>query len=398
MRFRRVVAFALVLAACSNPGGETTSTTATTAATTAPSSTTSTAPTTTAPTVTLELSGTPDGLADAVAAPYEYAFGVTTVIPDVPPALVPETVEPRSVTLDGDVAVATFDGSQVAVVEIGDDVWAAVDDGDGWRIVGGSAPSLGIDPWWGDGPRIVAVVGSDARPGENRDRARADSLHLVGLDGTGGGAVVGIPRDAYTDIPGRSRNRVNASLALGGPDLLAATLEELSGLHLDGYVLTGFEGFTELIGILGGVEVEIPFDIADRAAQAYLKAGRQVLDGAQALAFARVRKTIPGGDFTRQAHGGLIIKGAVGMLKLRGPLALPAIMERSEPWITTNLSAEELLTFALGAMDLDLGSVPNVVVPGRAARIDDRAVVRLTDGAAVIFADLADGRLEASES
>ncbi len=244
---------------------------------------------------------------------------------------------------------------------------------------------------------MVAIIGSDARPGENRDRAHADSLHLVAVDGAGRGAVVGIPRDAYTDIPGRSRNQVNASLALGGPDLASDTLEHLTGLDLDGYVITGFEGFGKLIGILGGVEVDVPFAIADKAAKAYLDAGRQILDGAQALAFSRARKTIPGSDFTRQAHGGLVIKGAVAMLKLRGPLALPGIMEQSEPWITTNLSAEELLTFALGAIDLDLGSVENQVVPGRAVTIDGKSVVQLTDGAADLFADLADGALEVTE-
>lgn len=390
-----VLVVALVTVACSGAGASPPASTDTTSSTT----TTSTSSTsTTASSLTLDLAGAPSGPSSLVEGVYRYGLGLTTSVPEMPPALVPTPGEPSSADLTGEAAVGSFGGSDVAVVELGDDVWATVDDGDGWRIVGGSAPSLGVEPWWGDGPRIVAIVGSDARPGENRDRSRADSLHLVALDGHGGGAVLGIPRDSYTDIPGRSsRNRVNASLALGGPELLADTLEHLSGLDLDGYVVTGFEGFGELIGILGGVEVDVPFAIADKAAKAYLDAGRQILDGVQALAFSRARKTIPGGDFTRQAHGGLVIKGAVAMLKLRGPLALPGIMEQSEPWVTTNLSSEELLTFALGAMDLDLGTVENQVVPGRAVTIDGKSVVQLADGAATLFADLADGTLEASE-
>ena len=385
----------VVAAACSNAGAAAPSSSTTTSTTT--TQTTSTSSTTTPPTLTFTLGGAPDGLTDTIEGIYAYGLGLTTAVPDLADPLMPDPTRPTSADLTGDVALGSFAGSSVAVVEIGDDVWAAVDDGSGWRVVGGSAPSLAVGPWWGDGPRIVAIVGSDARPGENRNRSRADSLHLVALDGHGGGAVLGIPRDSYTDIPGRSRNRVNASLALGGPDLLADTLEHLSGLELDGYVITGFEGFGELIGILGGVEVEVPFAIADKAAKAYLDAGKQVLDGAQALAFARARKTIPGGDFTRQAHGGLVIKGAVAMLKLRGPLALPEIMEESEPWITTDLSAEEMLTFALGAMDLDLGDVENQVVPGRAVTIDGKSVVQLSDGAATLFADLADGTLEPAD-
>ncbi len=388
------VSMLLIVAACSNAGA------AAPSSTTTPTSTTTTvarSTTTHEPTLTLAVDGAPADLAAIIEDIYAYGLGLTPTVPDLPAPLIPEPTTPTSADLAGDAAVGSFGGARVAVTEVGDDVWAAVDDGSGWRIVGGSVPSLGVGPWWGDGPRIVAIVGSDARPGENRDRSRADSLHLVGLDGHGGGAVLGIPRDSYTDIPGRSRNRVNASLALGGPDLLADTLEHLSGLDLDGYVITGFEGFGKLIGILGGVEVDVPFAIADKAAKAYLDAGRQILDGAQALAFSRARKTIPGGDFTRQAHGGLVIKGAVAMLKLRGPLALPGILEESEPWITTNLSPEELVTFALEAMDLDLGSVENQVLPGRAVTIDGRSVVQLTDGAATLFADLADGTLEPAE-
>src|SRR5690606_32753282 len=101
----------------------------------------------------------------------------------------------------------------------GDDLILAVDDGSGWRIVGGSWPDLDLQ-YFGDFPRLVAVIGSDARPGENQDRSRGDSIHVVALDGKGGGGVVGIPRDAYVPIPGVGQNRVSAALSLGGPDAI----------------------------------------------------------------------------------------------------------------------------------------------------------------------------------
>lgn len=83
--------------------------------------------------------------------------------------------------------MATFKGSQIGVVELDSDLFLMVDGGSGWRIVGGAWPSLGIPAYFGGGPRHVAVVGSDARPGEPVDRTRADSIHFVSLDGSGGG-------------------------------------------------------------------------------------------------------------------------------------------------------------------------------------------------------------------
>src|SRR5207245_2005927 len=59
------------------------------------------------------------------------------------------------------------------------------------------------------------VVGSDARPGEDVRRSRADSIHIVAVDPqTRRGTVLGLPRDSYVDIPGHGRQKINAALAL----------------------------------------------------------------------------------------------------------------------------------------------------------------------------------------
>lgn len=156
------------------------------------------------------------------------------------------------------------------------------------------------------------LVGSDSRLGMtdeekaqlstgSDDGARTDSIILVHVPGGGGGkaTMVSIPRDSYVKIPGHSRNKINAAYSIGGPKLLVDTVEQSTGVRLDGYVEIGFVGFAHLVDALGGVTIDVPFDMNDPKAGINLKKGTQELDGAQALGFVRSRYTDPEGDLGR---------------------------------------------------------------------------------------------------
>lgn len=381
----------MVIGACSAEPDAAETTTSTVPTTT----TTTTLPTTTT-TIPVSVENAPTGLTDAIESFYDYGSGRVAVPPDVPSTLLASiTPADADTPASGSAAIGTFQKQQLAVVEIGQDVFLAVDDGTGWRIVGGEWPSMDMPAYFGEGPRHVAVVGSDARPGQSVTRSRADSIHFVGLDGAGGGAVVGLPRDSFVAIPGYGRRKITTSLSLGGPDAMFAAFEELTGLPLEGYVITGFAGFESLLGeVLGGVSVEVPFAINDRWAHVSLSSGRQILNGAQALGFARARKTVPGGDLTRSAHQGVILLAAAVAVQEMGISAIPQLMELSEPHLTTDLTPEQLLTFSAMAVSTDLEEVDNVVAPGSPGSAGGASVVFLHDSVAELWADLADGALE----
>lgn len=286
------------------------------------------------------------------------------------------------------------DRSRVAVIISEADVTFAVAD-PSWRIVGGWWPSMGRQAELGEFPKIVAVIGSDARPGHDPLTAQADSIHFVGLDDSGNASVLGLPRDAWVPVPGAGNMKATSSLARGGPETMMATFSDLTELQFDGYVLTGFEGFIGLIDVLGGLEIDVPVSLHDKWAKADLEAGPQVLGPADALAFARVRKTIAGGDFTRKWHGGLALLAAGRMVQRLGPSAVPAILENSQPHYYTDMPPEDLLLFIGAMMKADLDEAPNVVAPGKVGTTSGGAsIVRLADGAFDLFADLEDGRLD----
>ena len=384
-----LLVLALVAAACSGETAETTTTSTTTSTTTIPPTTTTTLP-------PRSIEGATPELVDVIDAFYDFAANRSEEAPAAAEPIVASMTRGSVETPSTGVAsIGAFKEQAIATVEAGGDLFLLVDDGAGWRIVGGAWPSLEMPAYFGGAPRMVAVVGSDARPRESVPDTRADSIHFVGLDGNGAGAVVGVPRDAWVVGPTGGRGKITNILANHGPDALFQTFLDLTGLPLEGYVLTGFSGFQAIVGeVLGGVEVTVPFAINDRWAKASLAAGEQILNGAQALAFARARKTVPGGDFTRSSHQGIILIGAAKTVKEMGYGAIPRLLEGSEPWIITNLTPEQLLTFSAMAISADLDAMPNIVAPGSVGRAGAASVVFLSSSAANLWADLADGRLE----
>src|SRR5207244_10150991 len=105
---------------------------------------------------------------------------------------------------------------------------------------------------------FALVVGSDARPHEDPRRAHGDSIHLLAVDPVARrGTVLGFPRDSWVEVPGHGNRKLTDALLLGGPDLMARTVEHLTGLPADLYVATGFPGVPATIDAPGGAAVYV---------------------------------------------------------------------------------------------------------------------------------------------
>ncbi len=162
------------------------------------------------------------------------------------------------------------------------------------------------------GGRNYLLVGSDSRAGMTPEQAaqygteseapgkRTDTIMIVHISESGQRpAVISIPRDSYLPIPGHGSNKVNAAFALGGAELLTRTLEQATGLHIDGYLEIGFGGFASVVDSLGGVQICVERAMQDDMAGLDVPAGCQVMDGPTALAYVRARYTDPRGDLGR---------------------------------------------------------------------------------------------------
>jgi LCP family protein required for cell wall assembly len=154
------------------------------------------------------------------------------------------------------------------------------------------------------------LVGSDSREGlsaEERRELRAgnsggqrtDTIMILSIPPGGRPALISVPRDSYVAIPDRGENKINAAYAFGGPELLVQTVEQNTGLRIDGYTEIGFGGFVSVIDALGGIQMCLPEAIKDRDSNLDLPKGCQILNGANALGYVRMRKADPRGDLGR---------------------------------------------------------------------------------------------------
>jgi LCP family protein required for cell wall assembly len=189
--------------------------------------------------------------------------------------------------------------------------------------------------------------------------------------------------------------KINSALTFGGPVGLQQTVASVTGVPLEGYILTGFDGFQQLVGGIGGaLPINVPVAVKDDLSGANVKAGPNRLSPFQALAYGRARHAVAGGDFGRSANQGLLILAAAGFAKQVGPIKLPRMLQIGSPQIETNLSAEQVLTFAAGVFVTRPDKVHNRVATGGSGWTADRqSIVVLDANARNLFADIRDGNL-----
>jgi LCP family protein required for cell wall assembly len=192
------------------------------------------------------------------------------------------------------------------------------------------------------GSQRVVLLGSDARAGEG---SRSDTIVIA----KAGGGMLAVPRDTLVEIPGIGQDKVNAAFAIGGPELAAETLEGLTGLPIENYVVLDFGGVEEIVNALGGItiNVEEPVETEQDGEYFFIPAGVQELTGDQALAYVRYRGG-PTADIGRIGRQQRFLQALAGEISSPGNLPrLPATLRAVWRNIETNMSPFEAAWFAI---------------------------------------------------
>jgi LCP family protein required for cell wall assembly len=242
---------------------------------------------------------------------------------------------------------------------------------------------------------FVLIIGSDVREG-NPSGGRADSLHLLAVNAAKrGGTLIGIPRDSYVPIPGSGTEKINASLFFGGPGRVVDTVSRLAGVPIHYWALVEFSRFRKLVDALGGVEVPVPYAMSDPLSGASFKPGKNKMNGEQALAFSRARKTVPGGDFGRSSNQGRVLLGALEKFRhdASNPLSLAKYLLAFDQLVETDVKTSELLDLATIGRRLRPWKIRNIVLPGGGGNVGGASVVHLAPGANDIFKKIRDDAL-----
>jgi LCP family protein required for cell wall assembly len=260
-------------------------------------------------------------------------------------------------------------------------------------------PELDVRPTENSVPVTFLVIGSDTRAGLDSlqnfgesDGARGDVIMLIKLYPDDGSAqILSLPRDLLVEIPGRGTDRINAAYAFGGAPLMVKTVRAVTGLPIHHYVEVDFVGFQALVNEIGGVHLDFPHAARDINSGLSVEAGRQLLDGQEALAFARSRQyeelqgdewvNVDADDFGRTRRQQQLILAILAELKTPSTLTeTGAIVGSFAQHLTVDsaLAESSLVELAFAMRGLSATKIETATLPGYIDDFEGKSVVRMS--------------------
>lgn len=239
-----------------------------------------------------------------------------------------------------------------------------------------------IEPWSGADRVNFLLLGVDLRCDEIGP-THSDTIIVASLDPVSrSGAMLSIPRDLWVEIPGFGVNRINQAYFLGqayeypggGPQLARETVEAFLGIPIDYHIAVDFKAFVDFVDLMGGVVIDIPerIDDSNYPDNCYgydpftIDVGRQRLDGATALKYARTRATF-GGDIDRAARQQQVIMAVREQATQLSNLSqlvrnAPTLWQSFQENVDTDLRLDQILQLARLMQDIPQDRIRTAVL------------------------------------
>jgi len=231
---------------------------------------------------------------------------------------------------------------------------------------------------------IFLLLGVDAKDLDHAKGTRTDTIMLTRVNfDTGKISILSIPRDTRTMVNGRL-DKINAAHAYGGVDMSMQAVSDLLGIDIDYYVLVDYQIVKDVVDAIGGVDVEVPFDMkyddptADPPLHINLEAGFQNLNGQEAHDFLRFRHNnsftvgYPEGDVGRIKTQQYFMKELVKQtLTPKNILKIPALIKTYYDNVETNIPLNYVLKGAAMVNKIDPDLMETATIPGEGEYIGD---------------------------
>lgn len=215
----------------------------------------------------------------------------------------------------------------------------------------------------------ILLLGVDARPQQDTEQSHPDTMMLISVDLKHRSIkMTSFLRDTWVYLASRDKEqRLNTANQGVGYCGIVQSIEYLFGIDIDGYVVTDFKMFRKMVDSIGGVMVTVTKAEAKeinshkgRYGNVKIKAGRHMLTGKQALAYARIRKIDT--DFQRTQRQRTVITSILNKVK-KHPLKLYSLANGAAPYLETDLTKSELKKIAAIALPCLGGDMPQARVP-----------------------------------
>jgi LCP family protein required for cell wall assembly len=230
-------------------------------------------------------------------------------------------------------------------------------------------------------PITVLVMSTEDAPAYAGPQL-TDSMMVWSYDpATRQAAILSVPRDLWVDIPGYGYERINAAFEDGGPQTAILAVERYIGVPIEYYAIVDYNAFVKLVNDVGGIDVNVPYEIVDtcypnvaenRCTVLRIHKGPQHMDGATALEFARERHALPEGDLSREADQQLVLFALKDALLQPGNLLnLPKIIGDMQQLVTTNLPYKDVPALAEQVLKLPKSAIAHAVLDYSTGAVSD---------------------------
>lgn len=217
----------------------------------------------------------------------------------------------------------------------------------------------------------IALFGLDSREGELDGGVRSDCIMVASINNeTKEVKIVSIFRDTLSQQDDGTYEKANSAYSFGGPEESIALLNRNFDLDIQKYMSVDFTALADVIDLLGGIELDLTdeevfwtngycvetSEVVGRKTKELTRAGTQVLDGIQAVSYARIRYT-EGDDFKRSERQRTVLQKVVEKAKTASIPTLNKIIDQVLPKVSTNLSTSDFVGLAASATKYKIGEM-----------------------------------------
>lgn len=202
----------------------------------------------------------------------------------------------------------------------------------------------------------IALFGVDTGRAVNEAK-HSDSIMILSIDEKYKKfKLSSVMRDSYVEVDGHGKTKITHAYAYGGPELAIKTLNKNFNMDIRDYVTVDFAGLADIIDSMGGLELNVKkyeineinkymrevAKIRKKKPKNITKPGLQVLDGNQAVSYARIRY-VGNGDYERAERQNAVLTAIFNKIQTQGPSKYPQIISDLLPYVETSMSKMEIL-------------------------------------------------------
>lgn len=221
------------------------------------------------------------------------------------------------------------------------------------------------------GYRNIALLGIDSRADDYGTGNRSDCIIIASInEKTKEVKLLSVYRDTYvyvTENGNKKLDKITHAYSYGGAQNTLKSLNEALDLNITEYVTVNFDAVIAAVNALNGVEIDITSeelkyinDYIDATSQSsgiksshLLKAGRQTVDGVQAVAYSRIRYTA-GGDYKRTERMRTVVTAMAKKAKTLSIGQLNKLADEILPRVSKNIENNDIIALMPSALSFDI--------------------------------------------